>query len=738
MAPRPPLKDPLAKAIAALKRSKVKAGSVPPPPGAELRDLLAQSNSPVDDLLIEMGHPPGVTPPPVGGNLFAKPAQVTPGGPPAPGPTASLTRPVNPLKGAFQGLSEPSVSPPRPSPGFGDWSPMVPDESAVHTTSGQPTDLPLNRPALTDGPPMELPGRVPSRTIETLAEEPTGITNVNVEHPQARSTNPPPAPRPSSPLGGAGEMVIPSPLVNPPQGFEADGAISAGSPLRDEVSALAGKPSPPLEAPVAPWARGGPSIRPQGSLPLQAQEALPLSAPGGPPQQSMGFPRAGAPAPKPNLPPTVGGSQQSLALAARSAAPAALENSLAARVLSRGARGLTGMVPGAALAASLYGLRKAGESIGGLPGEVLQGTATGIGDFSQYGTLAPGAYIGREIVNKGMEMAAPLRGILSPTANAGVQAEPLTEGLEIGAVKKKERLPVQETSFTDPKTGMLQPLGEEPAPPPVDPVVHSTSPAGPPPANALGASLAEALSAAVPKSLKEMAGQGQQLYTGMEEKGIVGSAPSGDIDLDQLMAAFRRQESSGNPLARNPRTDASGLYQVMPSNIGPWAQEAGLGEVTQDDFLNSPELQEKIARFKLNQYLNEAKGKASDSDEQIRRVASAWYSGNPDRFENPMGVGPGGKEPSIRDYTLGILSKYRGAPKSGRLSSALAHAFDPMKRVASTKTSPTGTVERSLKKDPPLSAYDPPLEVPQEILDSYEEEKSREDPMGHYTYTTSR
>jgi transglycosylase-like protein with SLT domain len=220
-------------------------------------------------------------------------------------------------------------------------------------------------------------------------------------------------------------------------------------------------------------------------------------------------------------------------------------------------------------------------------------------------------------------------------------------------------------------------------------------------------------------------------------RGLWGPAatPQG-VDLQKLMAAFKAQESGGDPMARNERTDASGLYQIMPSNIGPWSQEAGLGDVTQEQFLGSPELQEKVARFKLEQYLKEAKGATQDPDEQVRRVASAWYSGRPDLFENIRGVGPNQDEPSIRQYSLGILSKYKGKPQSGRLGSVLAHALNPMKRLESTSVAKTGIPTRALEKDLPSSPYDEPL--PPQIQEALDAEEQREDPYVGYLKRSGR
>ncbi|MFW6322257.1 MAG: transglycosylase SLT domain-containing protein, partial [Guyparkeria sp.] len=78
--------------------------------------------------------------------------------------------------------------------------------------------------------------------------------------------------------------------------------------------------------------------------------------------------------------------------------------------------------------------------------------------------------------------------------------------------------------------------------------------------------------------------------------------PEGEIDL--FMRAIASIESGGasNPVnVRNERTGAHGLFQIMPENWAPWAQEAGLGP-------NAPrteENQRKVARHKMLSYYDQ-------------------------------------------------------------------------------------------------------------------------------------
>jgi len=134
-----------------------------------------------------------------------------------------------------------------------------------------------------------------------------------------------------------------------------------------------------------------------------------------------------------------------------------------------------------------------------------------------------------------------------------------------------------------------------------------------------------------------------------------------------LRTAIIGQESGYNYKAVNPDSGALGFAQIMPFNIGPWSREALGYEITRAQFLNSPDLQLKIIDYKLNQYYQNAiAASGSDVDIAVRRVASAWYSGNPNLYANTRPQYSNGNQyPSIADYTLSVLAKFRQAYGSG-------------------------------------------------------------------------
>lgn len=102
-----------------------------------------------------------------------------------------------------------------------------------------------------------------------------------------------------------------------------------------------------------------------------------------------------------------------------------------------------------------------------------------------------------------------------------------------------------------------------------------------------------------------------------------GPAATGDGGVDQFMEVIAGTESGGNYDAVNTGTRANpgkgtgahGKFQIMPGNWGPWAAEAGLGA----NAPKTPENQDKVARFKMQQYY--------DQFGSWDAVAVAWFAG---------------------------------------------------------------------------------------------------------------
>jgi cell wall-associated NlpC family hydrolase len=131
-----------------------------------------------------------------------------------------------------------------------------------------------------------------------------------------------------------------------------------------------------------------------------------------------------------------------------------------------------------------------------------------------------------------------------------------------------------------------------------------------------------------------------------ETDGGGGTPNAQPVTFDQFFAAIAGQESGGNYDAINARTGASGKYQIMPANIGPWSEQYLGHRVSVDQFRSSPALQEELARAVLYDYY----GKYG-----ARGAASAWYSGSPKGQNNYNRFNA--NEPSIGEYVDQVLGR---------------------------------------------------------------------------------
>lgn len=112
----------------------------------------------------------------------------------------------------------------------------------------------------------------------------------------------------------------------------------------------------------------------------------------------------------------------------------------------------------------------------------------------------------------------------------------------------------------------------------------------------------------------------------------------GNSKLANFIQAIAAQESGGNYGAVSS-AGALGKYQIMPANIPSWSQAALGYSITPQKFLHSPKLQEAIARAKLAEYFNQY---------GVRGAASAWFSGQPDKYQSSS---------QVNNYVLSILRR---------------------------------------------------------------------------------
>lgn len=158
------------------------------------------------------------------------------------------------------------------------------------------------------------------------------------------------------------------------------------------------------------------------------------------------------------------------------------------------------------------------------------------------------------------------------------------------------------------------------------------------------------------------------------------SIPAAQGGMEQYRNAIASIESAGSGDYQavgptNPKLGrALGRYQIMEANIGPWSREALGREVSPDEFLANPELQDAIFDHKFGGYVQQFGPEGA---------AQAWFAG-------PGGVGKMDRQDvlgtSVGDYTQKFTSAL-GGPSGGstgggnntqRIAQILAMMENPM------------------------------------------------------------
>lgn len=131
--------------------------------------------------------------------------------------------------------------------------------------------------------------------------------------------------------------------------------------------------------------------------------------------------------------------------------------------------------------------------------------------------------------------------------------------------------------------------------------------------------------------------------------------------LTAVRRAIIGQESAGRFWLINPDSGALGYGQLLRENVAPWTKAALGKALTPEEFLANPKLQIKTIDHKLNQYLKRELAYTGGKNDElaIRRVASAWYSGNPNLWNNTSPQYSNGRRyPSIASYTRSVWKRY--------------------------------------------------------------------------------
>lgn len=134
----------------------------------------------------------------------------------------------------------------------------------------------------------------------------------------------------------------------------------------------------------------------------------------------------------------------------------------------------------------------------------------------------------------------------------------------------------------------------------------------------------------------------------------------GGISVDALRNAVLGKESGYNFSIVNPHSGAIGVGQVMPENVGPWTKAAIGRAVGTREFRRSPDIQMAVINDRFRRMVNDQYNAGFRGDILVRRVASTWYSGQPNLYDNTRTqYTKGNPYPSIDSYTKDILRRYR-------------------------------------------------------------------------------
>lgn len=116
-----------------------------------------------------------------------------------------------------------------------------------------------------------------------------------------------------------------------------------------------------------------------------------------------------------------------------------------------------------------------------------------------------------------------------------------------------------------------------------------------------------------------------KLKTGVRPNFQGGGSSFSPEDIDRFLGSLSKIETGGreDPYSTlGPETKYGrpiGKYQVLPTNVPQWSEEAGLGRLTPEQFRGNKEAQEAVARAKFGEYL----GQTGSPEE----AAAMWFGG---------------------------------------------------------------------------------------------------------------
>ena len=162
-------------------------------------------------------------------------------------------------------------------------------------------------------------------------------------------------------------------------------------------------------------------------------------------------------------------------------------------------------------------------------------------------------------------------------------------------------------------------------------------------------------------------------------------------------------ESGGNYSILGPETKgdrAYGKYQIMGNNIGPWSKEILGQEVTPQQFLENPQIQDAIFQGKFGQYVEKYGPEGA---------AKAWFAGEKG-MNNPNAKDVLGT--SVAGYGSKFMKALRGQPSAAQTAPA-----SPLAPATGIPSQPLALAPEP--SQPPLQVQQPqglapdaPMQVP--------------------------
>jgi len=132
------------------------------------------------------------------------------------------------------------------------------------------------------------------------------------------------------------------------------------------------------------------------------------------------------------------------------------------------------------------------------------------------------------------------------------------------------------------------------------------------------------------------------------------------LDINRLRRAIVGKESGGSFTIVNPDSGALGYGQVMPANVPSWTKKHFGRSLTPQQYLASRPAQLAVVNGQILENYQQQIAAGYRGDIAIRRAAAVWYSGNAEKYNDNRKQFYNGREyPSIREYTLDILRRYK-------------------------------------------------------------------------------